>query len=105
MSSKAASDVLSQSPGRKEQESVVSIGRLCGHTLKRSQPLEMLVGDYIEADISPVRFRFVFSRSCIINKMPRFVFSFVFPQLRVFNNFPALFSGLFLAIDVVFRCI
>jgi len=28
-----------------------------------------------------------------------------FPQLPIFNNFPALFSGSFLAIDVVFRCI
>jgi len=44
---------------------------------------------------SPVCFRFVFSSSFIINNIGSFVFSFVFPQVRVFNNFSALFFGLF----------
>ena len=49
---------------------------------------------------SPVRFRSVFSRSFIFNHIGRFVFRFVFPQLRVFNNFSASFLGSF---SFVFR--
>ncbi len=44
---------------------------------------------------APVRFRFVFWPSFIFNNMARFVFGFVFPQERVFNNFPASFLGSF----------
>ena len=47
------------------------------------------------------RFKLLF----IFNKIGSFVSGLFFPQVRVFNNFSALFSGLFLAIHVVFPCV
>jgi hypothetical protein len=53
--------------------------------------------------------RFVFSQFFTINNMARFVFRFVFglffPQERVFNNFSALFFGLFRFVFRVLACV
>jgi hypothetical protein len=61
---------------------------------------------YIEAKLSLVRFRFVFYAVIYYQQHGPVRFSFVlgsfFPQERIFNNFPASFSGSFLAINVVF---
>jgi hypothetical protein len=43
-----------------------------------------------------------FLTSCIFNKMAGFVFGFVFPQERIFNNLTTLFLGLF---GFVFQCL
>jgi hypothetical protein len=63
--------------------------------LKRRRPEEPGRRGYIKARISPVRFGFVFSTSFFIRKMAGFVFGFVFPPERIFNNFPASFLGSF----------
>jgi hypothetical protein len=52
-----------------------------------------LVSDRPQRDFQP---------SIIFSNMARFVFSFVFPQERIFNNFPASFLGSFSAIHVAF---
>jgi hypothetical protein len=50
---------------------------------------------YIEAEISPVCFRFVFSPLFIFNNLVRFVLALLFQPSRVLNNFSALFLALF----------
>jgi len=47
----------------------------------------------VQADKSPVRFGFVFSRSFIINNMAGFVFGFDFSTVTCFQQLPGFVFG------------
>jgi hypothetical protein len=90
-SQQSSAGALSQSLDRCG-ESVVSGERPPG---VRSQPANQRWQGYIKTDISPVCFRFGFSRSFVINKISALFLALFFPQLRFFNNFSASFFGSF----------
>jgi hypothetical protein len=50
---------------------------------------------YIGGDMSPVCFRFVFRHHLFSTTWPALFLALFFQQERVFNNFSALFLGLF----------